>query len=132
MKKINVTRSKISQELFWKIHKIIKNNFQKIYFGGLNHECSGSSRYNFDFLILDNKKVIEFNGDVYHANPKMFNVNDIPLKFLKKTAGEIWKIDKKKIDKAKDKGFDVKVVWEDDYLKNKEKIILECIEFIFN
>ena len=122
--------SKSSQLLFWDIYNIVNKNFEKIYFGELNHECSGGSRFNFDFVILDNKKVIEFNGDNFHANPNKYNENDIPLKFLKKTAKEIWKQDEIKINKAKEKGFDVKIVWESDYLKNKDGILLECIKFL--
>lgn len=125
--------SKISQELFWKIHEIIKKTYSTIYFGELNHECScGIANNNYDFVILDNKKIIEFNGDKFHANPNKFKPSDIPLKFLKKTAKDIWESDKNKIEKVISKGFDVKIVWESDYLKNKDKILLECIKFLLS
>lgn len=122
--------SKLSQILFWEIYNIIGKDFKKIYFGELNHECSGGTKYNFDFVILDNKKIIEFNGDQFHANPKIYDENDIPLKFLGKTAKEIWISDEEKIKAAKNKGFDIKTIWERDLLKNKEKTVLECIKFI--
>jgi len=124
--------SKISQEVFWELYKIIKHKFDKIYFAELNHEYSCVSKKNYDFVIIDNKKVIEFNGDKFHANPKLYNENDIPLKFLDKSAGNIWKEDNIKINKAIKKGFNVKVIWEKDYLENKDKVILECLNFIFN
>jgi len=122
--------SKLSQILFWEIYNIIGKDFKRIYFGELNHECSGGTKYNFDFVILDNKKIIEFNGDQFHANPKIYDENDIPLKFLGKTAKEIWVFDEEKIKAAKNKGFDIKTIWERDLLKNKEKTVLECIKFI--
>jgi hypothetical protein len=124
--------SKVSQELFWEIYKVIKNKYEKIYFAELNHECScGIQSNNYDFVILDNKKIIEFNGDKFHANPNKFKEHDIPIDFIKKTAKEIWKQDEEKNNKAKLKGFDVKIIWESDYHKNKDKIILECLDFLY-
>ncbi len=32
------------------------------------------------FVVLDNKKIIEFNGDKWHANPKTYKENDIPMR----------------------------------------------------
>jgi|AntAceMinimDraft_18_1070375.scaffolds.fasta_scaffold05553_9 hypothetical protein len=121
--------SKISQELFWEIYNRI--NKTMVYFGELNHEFScGIRSTNFDFVVVDNNKIIEFNGDKFHANPKLYKKDDIPLKFIGTSAKEIWEYDKSKNRKAKDKGYDIKIVWESDYIKNKEKIILECIDFI--
>lgn len=123
--------SKISQELFWEIYKRISHLYKNIYFGELNHEYSCGIPYcNFDFVIKDNKKVIEFNGDKFHANPKIYESNTVPLKFIDLTAKEIWKRDESKIKNLKDRNYDVKVVWESDYLKNKEKVILDCIDFL--
>jgi hypothetical protein len=122
--------SKISQKMFWNIYDIIKNDYKKIYFGELNHEYSCGTRNNFDFVVLDNKKVIEFNGDKFHANPKMYEKNDIPLNFIGKTAEELWKEDEKKKKNIEKKGYKLLTIWENDYIKNKEMCILECIKFI--
>jgi len=123
--------SKISQELFHSIYEIIGNKFNNIYFGELNHEYScGIQNHNFDFVLLDNKKVIEFNGDKFHANPEIYNENDIPLNFIGKTSKQIWDEDVEKLKKLKENGFQTKIVWEKDYLKNKDKIILDCIKFL--
>ena len=97
----------------------------------MNHEYScGVKDNNYDFVIVDNKKVIEFNGDKFHANPTMFEKYDIPLKFLNKTSEQIWEEDKIKINKAIKNGYDVKIVWEKEYLQNKDKVILDCLRFI--
>jgi very-short-patch-repair endonuclease len=123
--------SNISQELFHKIYEIIGDRFKKIYFGELNHEYScGVKNHNFDFVLLDNKKIIEFNGDKFHANPDIYEKYDIPLKFINKTSEQIWKEDKEKNEKAIKNGFEIKTIWEKEFLKNKEKIILECVEFL--
>ena len=122
--------SKISQELFWKIYEQIYDKYEKIYFGELNHEYGCETNQNFDFVIKDNKKIIEFNGDRFHANPALYKANDIPLSFLKLYAAEIWENEKIKIEKAKNNGYNIKVVWESEYLNNKEKTIKNCIDFI--
>jgi len=125
--------SAISQKLFWKIYEKIKIKYNKIYFGELNHEFScGVHLTNFDFVVDDIKKIIEFNGDKFHANPEKYKSIDIPLKFLNKKAEDIWKNDKIKIQKAKDRGYDIKIVWESEYNKNKEDVLLKCVEFIEN
>jgi hypothetical protein len=124
--------SPISQELFWKIHNIIKEIFNKIYFGELNHEYNCGTPGNFDFVILDNKRVIEFNGDKWHANPNIYKESDIPLKFTNKTAAQIWQEDIDKNKKAIDNGYSLKIIWEKDYLRDKESVILDCIKFILS
>ena len=100
--------SKVSQELFDEIYKIIHYKFDKIYYATLNHEYSCGTKHNYDFVLLDNKKVIEFNGDKFHANPNIYKYNDIPLKFINKTSKEIWEHDKRKNDKCINNGFDFK------------------------
>ena len=122
--------SKISQEIFWKIYEQINDKYEHVYFGELNHEYGCETNHNFDFVVKDVKKVIEFNGDKFHANPKLYKAYDIPLSFLKLYASEIWENEKIKLSKARKNGYDIKVIWESDYLKNKEQIILECINFI--
>lgn len=122
--------SKISQELFWKIYEEVSPYYQHIYFGELNHEYGCETNKNFDFVIKDNKKIIEFNGDRFHANPALYKAHNIPLSFLKLHANEIWENDKIKLDKARKNGYDIKIIWESDYLKNKETIIKDCINFI--
>lgn len=122
--------SKMSQEFFWDIYDIIKDDYKKVYFGELNHEYSCGTKKNFDFVILDNKKVIEFNGDKFHANPEIYEKNDIPLKFIGKSAKELWKEDKEKHKTLIENGYSVLVIWEKDYLKNKDKEILKCLKFI--
>ncbi len=49
---------------------------------------------------------------------------------------EIWKKDQLKINKAKEYGFDVLIIWDSEYrdkgIDNKEKVIQKCINFLIN
>ena len=85
--------------------------------------------FSYDFVCKN--KVIEFNGDYWHCNPKKYNKNYFH-KYLQLPAFDVWGRDKMKIDAIQEQGFDVLVIWESDYKQNREKVIQECIEFIKN
>jgi len=94
-------------------------------FGKWDHKLS---RY----VVYDIKHkdcIIEFNGDYWHANPKIYSATD---KIRGKLASEIWHRDAEKLYIASNAGFRVLVVWESDYLKNREKIIEDTIKWILN
>jgi hypothetical protein len=74
-------------------------------------------------------KIIEFNGDYFHCNPKKYN-EDFYNKTLKMTAKEKWRRDKLKIEEAVKNGFTVYEIWESDYKDNKELELQKCLEFI--
>ena len=46
------------------------------------------------------------------------------------TAEKLWDLDKQKLDWLKNRGYDVLVIWEFDYMKNKQQTIEKCIKFI--
>jgi len=130
-KQNNKNWSKISQKLFWEIYSEINSQYKKIYFAELNHEFScGIRSKNFDFVIKDTKKVIEFNGDKWHANPKIYEEEDIPFDFIGISAKEIWENDKSKNDLAKQNGYDILIIWESDYRNNSNKELEKCLNFI--
>lgn len=81
----------------------------------------------YDFCFQN--KIIEFNGDFWHANPEKYN-KDFINPFSKKTAFEVWKRDEHRIAIAKLNGYDVKIIWESHYKQNKNKILQECIEWL--
>jgi hypothetical protein len=83
--------------------------------------------YAYDFTY--NHKIIEFNGDYWHCNPQIYN-KDFIHKTMKITAYEIWQKDEHKISIAKKHGYDVLVVWESEYLINKDYVIEKCINFL--
>lgn len=73
------------------------------------------------------KIVIEFNGDMYHCNPRKWKPDDYN-KVIKMSAKEKWEKDRNRLFKLKNFGYITFVVWEDDWaLKRdiiKEKIII--------
>lgn len=85
--------------------------------------------YSYDFLHKDSKSIIEFNGDFWHANPRIYE-SDFINRVTKKSASDIWKYDEKKAKFIEDRGYRVLHIWEDDYRKNPEKEIKKCIGFI--
>jgi G:T-mismatch repair DNA endonuclease (very short patch repair protein) len=72
-------------------------------------------------IVIDKKIIVEFFGDYWHANPKIYKMNDIV--HHKKSAFNIWEDDKKRIEILKNKGYKILIVWQTDYLNNKEEII---------
>lgn len=84
-------------------------------------------QYIFDLAYKN--KLIEYNGDFWHCNPKIYDKNYIHPR-LKLTANEIWQKDAKKTNFAKSYGYEVLVVWEQDFRKNPEEIIKQCIAFL--
>ena len=129
--------SKVSQELFREILSYISDDevYKNIYFSTKNSEYyiekDDKSIYQYDFVDLSNKKIIEFNGDIYHANPNIFNENDNPNPFRRYLSSkDIWNNDVNKIMLAEHHGFEVMVVWEQNYRKDKDKVLHECLRFL--
>ena len=84
-----------------------------------------------DFLY--EKKIIEFQGDIYHGNPKLFNENDKPNPFKKNlTCKELWIDDENRKKYLESLGYSVLVIWENDYKKNSDLVIQRCKTWILN
>lgn len=128
--------SKASQELFYKILENYQFKYHKyIFFATKNKEFNllkdSGGIWIYDYTDTLNKKIIEYNGDEYHANPKRFKANEISHPFRKQyTAEQIWKKDELKKEKAIAEGFDVYIVWDSDYRSNPEKVLKECLNFL--
>ena len=74
-------------------------------------------------------KIIEYNGDFWHANPLIYDENFInPVSKL--TATDIWDKEARKEDVANLHGYTMLRVWESDYKNNKDKVIQDCINFL--
>lgn len=129
--------SKVSQKLFYDI--ILNYDIEDInhvYFWTKNKEYyirSEKSIYLYDFTDLKRKKIIEYNGDQYHANPSIYSPDSTPHpyhKSIKFTAEKIWEKDKIKKELAIQNGFDFLTIWDSEYKKNPKQIIEKCIEFL--
>lgn len=129
--------SKISQELFTSLmqFEIIKGN---VYYGKTEYgvlDAENNKYFKYDFVAPYHKLCIEFHGDHYHGNPKLYRPND----FLsgkgctKIRAKDKWILDQEKIDLLKRvRNFDTIVVWELDYRKSKENVIERILNYVKN
>lgn len=127
--------SEISQKLFYDII----NNYdiedrKNVYFATKNQEYFLSKKGNFfqyDFTDNNKNKIIEYNSDMYHANPIIYKSEDNPHPYRKwLTSKDIWKHDEEKLKMAEENGFEIFVVWDSDYRKNPDKILSQCLEFL--
>jgi hypothetical protein len=85
-------------------------------------------RYIVDEFCRDKNIIIEINGDYVHANPSIYKVNDIiSLPGSKYTAFEKWESDRRKIDRLKELGYMVYVIWESDDLDIAQLELLELL-----
>ena len=127
--------SEISQILFNEIC-LINNleNDDNIFYATKNkefHLTNNHGYYLYDFTDINNKKIIEYNGDLFHANPKLYEENDTPHPFRKNIlAKDLWLKDYMKIKTANDEGFDVLTIWDSEYKKNKMETIQKCLDFL--
>lgn len=86
--------------------------------------------YKYDFVSIDKRLCIEYNGDYFHANPKMYSPGDV-FDFGRGeiTARDIWDKDQVKLQSIREtRGFDVIVVWDSEFKQNKEKTIERIIK----
>lgn len=125
--------SMVSQKLFWSIYEKIKETFSDIYFATLdqqtnqkdysrtNHEyqlkTKTSIRYP-DFFIPEINKIIEFDGVYWHG--KVGRGNKTQDEKREKEICEV--LENCKIFRVR----------EDEYNKNPEKVVNECLEFLLN
>jgi G:T-mismatch repair DNA endonuclease (very short patch repair protein) len=96
-------------------------------FGVWSHNIGRYVKY--DLVDEENKKVIEFNGDFWHCNPKKYHKSFIhPI--MKRTAADIWERDHIKLSEMESRGYETMVVWESDFLSDKNNIIEECVQWM--
>lgn len=113
--------SKISQELFWGIvdtdNKYIHARFAENQYG---QKKKYDDTTNYEVVIVDGikpdflygNKIIEFNGTYWHGQ------RSNPLREAKRT------------QKLIEDGYEVYIVDEAEYNKNKQKVIIGCINFL--
>jgi very-short-patch-repair endonuclease len=126
MKNFNKTNySKISQILFDELYDALENK-ETIYYATLYREDMKkytNKEYFFktnksiirpDFICLERKKIIEFDGDYWHNKNLTANV----------------KREKERDLSIIDMGYDVLHIKESDFRQNKEKVLQECVNFL--
>jgi G:T-mismatch repair DNA endonuclease (very short patch repair protein)/endogenous inhibitor of DNA gyrase (YacG/DUF329 family) len=81
-----------------------------------------------DCIHRPSKRIIEFYGDYWHGNPEIYSEDHIIQKKMK--AKEKWEKDQKRNQHLVDSGYDVLIVWENDYRKNPEFTVGRCVGFL--
>ena len=67
------------------------------------------------YFELDNKKyVVEFHGNFFHGNPKIYKPDSI-CKLRRITFGELYKKTEERMYRIKALGYEVIFIWEQDY-----------------
>lgn len=128
--------SAISLKLFDKVKTYFPNN--KIYYGreGSNeyvvYDNETKRAYLYDYVDITVGKCIEFNGDMFHGNPKFYKEYDTPNCYNRSlTSKDLWEADRVKIECLKRlRGIDTLVIWENEFRTNEEETLNKCIEFI--
>jgi len=88
--------------------------------------CIKTSYYDF---IIDNKLIIEVNGDFWHANPRKYKKNDV-LKFPNSNmvkAKSLWKKDMRRKMLAEKNGYKLIYLWEDEIVKYSDEEITDLL-----
>ena len=119
--KFSVGYSEVSQELFRKIDALIGDKHET-YFATKNCEKEmflEDGRCVFlDYFIKDLNIAIEFNGTLFHADPRVYKADDVINPFRLKnevTAQQIWDKDNARYESLKKLGIKTIVVWQKDY-----------------
>jgi G:T-mismatch repair DNA endonuclease (very short patch repair protein) len=96
-------------------------------------ESSGFKRYRaYDIWIIGTKKLIEVNGDYWHANPSKYKKSDI-IQYgtsTYRTSEEIWDRDSKKLELATSMGYEVLSVWEQDIITDWDSVTAIILKFV--
>lgn len=112
--------SNISQNLFNELDKLLNLDS---YFATKNHEFCLKYQLNktimLDYYIPELKLCVEFDGDLWHANPLKYKAKDKPCPYSEDTAEEIWERDKIRHNFIESKGIKVIRIWESEY-KSKD------------
>ena len=118
-------QSKFAKELITNICKYFSIEIPKKEF--YIYDKQNKKVYAYDFHY--NYHIIEFNGDYWHCNPKMYDEN-FYNKVKQLYAKDIWEYDKTKIDLSNKYNIKTLTIWESEYNDDKEATLQKCIDFI--
>lgn len=128
---LNAQSSKSANSFFSELLKSLEN-IDNIFTAALNTEyciSNGMKFYFYDFVDTKLNKIIEYNGDYFHANPLIYDKT-----FINQLSGhkaeDIWKYDKRKISIAIQQGFDILIIWQSQCKQNRQEMLQKCVEFL--
>tara|TARA_Y100000389_G_C17407920_1_gene489127 strand:+ start:423 stop:1097 length:675 start_codon:yes stop_codon:yes gene_type:complete len=81
-----------------------------------------NSKYYADGFSESKNMILEYHGDYWHGNPKLFNQEDInPVSKI--TYRELYEKTLKKQRFCEESGYNYVIIWESDWLRGKKSII---------
>ena len=80
-----------------------------------------NSHYHADGYSKENNLILEYHGDFWHGNPKIYNPNDVN-RVSKKTFGELYDKTVKKRKFCEDAGFNYIEIWESEWFQAKNGV----------
>ena len=83
-----------------------------------------------DEINHDLKLIIEYYGDKYHCNPKEFKDPNQYQSYTKRTVGEQWKRDRRRVGAFYKAGYSVLIIWESDFREDPDIQIERVRNFI--
>lgn len=120
--------SEVSKKLF---DKLSENFINSQLFYGENewyfYDKNNKKYYLLDFYIKNVNIGIEFQGDIWHANPKKYKAEDSFVFKRDLTAKDIWDKDKIKFDFLRTKLKKLIIIWEFDLYKDGIDLTIEKI-----
>jgi very-short-patch-repair endonuclease len=73
-----------------------------------------------DGLDVEKKLIIEFYGDTFHCNPRKFNDPEQYCPWIRRTVGEQWNRDRKRLAVFYALGYKVLIVWQENWDRNQQ------------
>ncbi|MAG24701.1 hypothetical protein CMI47_03890 [Candidatus Pacearchaeota archaeon] len=123
--KSKYSRSKGENE----IYKFLKEIFPKLNILTHNKAYTKVNNMSFKPDIKINNLIIEYFGDYWHMNPKIYSKNDFN-KRKNMYAYEIWEYDANKVKLLDSTGYNTHIIWEHSYKTNKQKSLDKLVSFI--
>lgn len=82
--------------------------------------------WNYSWDLVFDKIIIEVQGTMWHAKPCLYKADDLIMGKL--LAKDIWEKDRKKQKKAKEEGYTVLEIWEDEISKKSDDELLILVK----
>lgn len=130
---INIKRAKGAQKSRVSKQETILFEILKLSFPNIiqQHRILYDGGKSFYYDMMYNKKIIEFNGSFWHAKPETIHENkDLKKDRRRGSIEEIRLKDSKKHNIAISNGYSILVVWDDDFINDKQKVVEECKIFL--
>lgn len=90
---------------------------------------AANNKWYYPDILVNDKIIIEFYGDYFHANPKMYS-DDYFVAQKGMTAKEVQKFDKVRQRALERMGYKFLVIWQSEWDKKRDKIIQKISKYL--